>query len=384
MNEIQANRPCLRFEPVIQSSLEENWERLALLSADQNWAPWTKENFLHPLPRKWEFSREILLDGALVGYVLSSQRGGFLWIHRLVVASSHRGKGIGRAALNEMGRIARDAGLLGVVLKVPSASKRSLSFYRTQGFAEISKTDDYHMMLRKKTANIVVGIHQPNYLPWLGYFFKIYRSNFFIYLDDVEFPKGSYVNRSKVCINGAESWLTVPANRSLGMNIMRAYPSNPGWHMKHLKTLENTYRRSPYFDEFFPRLAEMLSRSPDEDFASLNISLIEGVCSWIGLNCIGIRSSQMGIDGSSDERLARLVRAVGGDTYMSGSGGKKYQSQSTFSDRGVELSYADYQAYPYRQLSGGFVPGLSVVDALFNIGARQILDSFESLTSSRS
>jgi hypothetical protein len=100
--------------------------------------------------------------------------------------------------------------------------------------------------------NVIVGIHQPNFMPWLGYFYKIHQSDIFIYLDDVQFQKtgASYTNRVSINIGGKSSYLTIPVKRDSGVqNINETRFINDRWKKKVIGSLQGNYAKAEYFKE---------------------------------------------------------------------------------------------------------------------------------------
>ncbi|NMM45601.1 WbqC family protein [Rhodospirillaceae bacterium KN72] len=220
---------------------------------------------------------------------------------------------------------------------------------------------------------MIVGIHQPNYFPWLGYFRKIARSDHFVFLDDTAFSKGSVTNRVKILDGGKESWLTVPAKPSLGTAICDVTTGDEDWPVKHLSRLRNAYRKRPFFKSVWPELEVLFSTLPSANLSAANRAIIEFLCRRLELNTVLHSSASMGVstDLPADDRLIAIIREIpGGEVYLSGRGGKKYQDEGKFASAGIHLQYNDYQPQPYDQGAGidGFIPGLSVADALFNVG----------------
>ena len=216
---------------------------------------------------------------------------------------------------------------------------------------------------------MIVAVHQPNYLPWLGFFHKIAAADIFIFLDDVQFSKGSYTNRVGIYGNKPR-WLTVPISVSLGDAINHVQPTSREWRQSHLDTLEGVYRDSAYFDRIWPRLCEVYDALPSGDIASLNRSLIEIMAGELGLSCSFHASSEIPVGRRRGvKRLVALVQAVApSSTYLSGRGGAAYQDQEVFTDAGIRLRYDDYAHPIYLQTGENFVPGLSVIDAALNVG----------------
>jgi hypothetical protein len=219
----------------------------------------------------------------------------------------------------------------------------------------------------------IVAIHQPNFFPWLGYFEKIARSDVFILLDDVQFPKtgGVWSNRVKVLINGEGRWLTAPVDRSFHgtryINQM-SFTSREDWRGKLLKTLVAAYRRAPCFDEAFAIL-EPLIRNPEENIARYNGIAVSAIAQYLGLPLQKFRwSSEFMVAENASERLISLTRAVGGHAYICGGGAAGYQEDAAFSAAGIVLIYQNFDHPIYPQLgSKEFVRGLSIIDALMNI-----------------
>ena len=224
----------------------------------------------------------------------------------------------------------------------------------------------------------LVAIHQPNFFPWLGYFDKLRRADVFIFLDDVQFPKtgGVWSNRVKVLINGEGRWLTAPVDRSFhgtrSINEVN-FTSREDWRRKLLKTLVASYRRAPCFDEAFV-LLEPLILNPEENIANYNRFALTAIAQYIGMPVGKFRcSSEFMVAEHASEMLISLTRAVGGDAYMCGGGATGYQEDATFAAEGFDLIYQNFQHPFYPQIGvKEFVPGLSIIDALMNIGTQGV------------
>ncbi|WP_442604275.1 WbqC family protein [Paenibacillus sp. KN14-4R] len=217
---------------------------------------------------------------------------------------------------------------------------------------------------------MIVSIHQPNFLPWLGYYYKIMQSDAFVLLDDVQYTKNSYMNRSKIKTPTGEMWLTIPVSTSgqLGSAMNEVHINWRSLRMdKLLKQLEASYRRSTYFTEIYEQLTPILSQSY-ERLVDLNMGLLAWTFDYLGIRTKLYYSSHIPVEEASTERLVRLVKQLGGSSYLSGKGGMKYQEEHLFNDSGIELIYSDFDHPVYTQLWGDFVPGLSILDLLFNEG----------------
>lgn len=225
---------------------------------------------------------------------------------------------------------------------------------------------------------MIAAIHQPNYLPWLGYFYKILNSDVFILLDDVQYAKNSYINRTRIKGPAGPQWLTVPAitKGRYGQAINEVeIDSQAQWWKKQPKTIEYAYRRAVTFADYWPVLQETYSTNWDR-LALVNISLIRKIANSLGIKTEIVTSSQLQPKSNKTSRLVELCRAVGANAYLSGSGGQKYQDEEAFRAAGIELHYSDFRHPRYPQLWGDFVEGLSIIDLLLNCGkqSREILE----------
>jgi hypothetical protein len=217
---------------------------------------------------------------------------------------------------------------------------------------------------------LIVGIHQPNFIPWCGYFYKMARSDRFIFLDSVAFADGSYTNRVKIKTAQGTQWLTVPVQKKglSGQPISELTASDRvDWRRKTLAALETHYRRCPYYKDYAPALLEILSTAGNP-MADLNIRLIECLAAQLGITTPTVRSSTMHGEGAATTLLISLAKEIGADAYLSGEGGKSYHDERAFGLNGISLIYMNFIHPTYPQAFGEFQPGLSVIDLLFNAG----------------
>lgn len=217
-----------------------------------------------------------------------------------------------------------------------------------------------------------VAIQQPNYFPWLGYFAKIARADVFVFLDDVAYQSGnaaSVTSRTRVKTANGPVLLSVPVRKAVSGLICDTTIDDSGkWAHKHLQTFRFAYAKSRHLDEVLP-LVERVLGGGHERLAALNADGVRAVCEYLSIPTPLVLASSLGV--ASAEKNARIVEIcarLGADTYLSGAGARRYNDPALFASRGIALEYAGYQAPEYPQLHGPFVPGLSVLDALFNCG----------------
>jgi hypothetical protein len=219
----------------------------------------------------------------------------------------------------------------------------------------------------------VAAIHQPNYLPWPGYFHKLAAADVFVYLDAVQYPRGqSFAARNRIKTPNGAIYLTIPVSVPKGQEGKASYLevefAEERWRDKHLRTVEQSYRRAPHFEEVFELYRGGLERG--QTFVDLNVGLIEAIAGYLGIETRRVRLSEtLESFGEKTELIVDVCRAVGADVYLSGSGGgREYNDEELLAQHGIELRYDEY-AYPeHPQLWDGFEPNLSVLDLLFNCG----------------
>jgi len=215
-----------------------------------------------------------------------------------------------------------------------------------------------------------VGILQPSYLPWLGYFEQIARCDVFVLYDDVQFDKGGWRNRNRIKIPGGPHWLTVPVLTKGGtMPLVGEIRINAAqhWAKTHVKSLAQYYSKAPYFGRYHPELADILSL-PWDRLAELDRTLIEWLCACFGIDTPLVWSSELNVPGDRLERLEAIVKHFGGDAFYEGAAGRDYIPEQWFAERGVEVVFQDYRHPVYPQLHGPFVSHLSAIDLLYNVG----------------
>ena len=222
----------------------------------------------------------------------------------------------------------------------------------------------------------VVAIHQPNFFPWLGYFNKVAKADVFIIHDAVQFPKtgGTWMNRVRILVNGAPSWLTMPVRRNHhGHQMIHEVCINDqtAWREKCLATVKHSYRRTPYFDEVYPFLQRLFEHRADR-LSDFNLNVIMALLEKLEIapGCIqsGTRLNLRGQKKGTD-LLVSMVEAVGGEAYLCGGGASGYQQDEKFGAAGLRLVKQEFRQAEYRQVGAkGFVPGLSIIDALMNCG----------------
>lgn len=217
---------------------------------------------------------------------------------------------------------------------------------------------------------MIVSIHQPDYIPWLGLYYKIAHSDVFVYLDDAQYSNEADHNVNKIKTPQGELKLKVPVEQHLGDLICNVRTKDElKWKEKHLKTLKMNYAKARFFDEVFPGFEKVLMEHQGS-IADLNMAINRYLCSGFGITTPTLKSSDMSITTVREERVIDICLAVGGTEYLSGNGARVYQTEEHFTDKGLKLTYLDYKPIEYKQIwpKVGFLPCMSAVDFVFNCG----------------
>jgi WbqC-like protein family len=234
---------------------------------------------------------------------------------------------------------------------------------------------------------MTISIHQPNYLPWIGYFYKIWASDIFILHDNVEYTKHSFTKRvfiRKYPATSEKDYIIVPLKRhsdfALISDLKICHEQN--WQQKQINKIYYVYHKAPFFNDYFPVLEQSILVSRDLTYlADFNKNLILDILGFLNIDRKIVLSSELPVRGfQADEYNAQLVAYFGGDLYISGTGAKKYQFNMTYANRGISLIYNELGRYLKKyppQYPIQFDAGLSILDALFYIGEAGILDIFK-------
>lgn len=221
---------------------------------------------------------------------------------------------------------------------------------------------------------MVITIHQPEHLPWLGFFNKIAKAELFVILDSVQFEKNYFQNRNKILGTNGVQWINIPVSTKghMGKTIAQTEISlaggNENWKNKYLQTITQSYKKYPYFSEVFPILEEAIMLDT-KYFCEINIKIIKGFCDALKIFVKYIRSSELNVDGLKSTLILDICREVDADIYIAGPSGRDYLDMKSFEDNGIKVIFNDFvhPIYPQRRTKE-FVDHLSALDLFMNCG----------------
>ncbi len=222
--------------------------------------------------------------------------------------------------------------------------------------------------------DVKCAIMQPTYLPWLGYFQLIDQVDIFVFFDNVQFIKKSWHQKNKIKTAQGEAMLTVSVKKKglLHQKILDVKLNDDmSWKKKHLSTIELAYKKAPFFNEYFPGLKEIYERDLELLF-DLNSSLINYFCEILGIDTKIVRSSELEAVGSGDELVIDICKKLDSRYLFNASGAKEVLNLEKFKENDIHVEFQDFAHPSYSQLYGEFVPYMSVLDVIFNVGSDAI------------
>lgn len=226
----------------------------------------------------------------------------------------------------------------------------------------------------------VVSAHQPNFLPYLGFFDKMRQSDVFVIRDEVQFVERDYHHRNRIRIDGfcsgepQSKWIRVPVNKEMkeirDIRIKKSVKDKSvPWNIFMLRQIRANYQKAPFFRKYYPDL-EAILLTEREKLVTLNMEIIEFIRGCLNIDTQIVYASELkcGKTHDASEDLIRIAQAINADVYLSGRGGAAYMKEDLFQKAGIELQYQKFAHPVYRQRYPGFVRNLASIDALFNVG----------------
>jgi hypothetical protein len=215
---------------------------------------------------------------------------------------------------------------------------------------------------------MLLSAHQPVYLPGIILFNKIALSDLFVLLTHVQFERSSWQMRNCIRSGETSSYLSVPVEKKgqLGEPISAIQIAGDGWKSKHLKTMYFTYKNRPFFDDYFPAVEKIITDA-GPSICELNCRLIRHLCRCLGVETPIVDSAELDIEGAKNALLISICKRCGADAYVSNIGARAYVDDGMFAAAGITHHWQNFR-HPVYEQGKTFLPNLSVVDLLFNVG----------------
>jgi hypothetical protein len=228
------------------------------------------------------------------------------------------------------------------------------------------------------TGNKIVVIHQPDFLPYLGFFHRLLYADLYVVLDNVQFVNDrSWHKRDKIKSLKGEKWITVSVKRpKINTRIYEVLiDTKTDWRKTHLNLIKENYKKAEFFNEIFPYIEELYSFQ-DEKLIDFNMKSIEMILLLFDITIEKTFASSLDVYGKSNELVVNILRKVDAAVYLSGIGASDYYDPVPYEMAGIKVIWQNFKHPVYTQQFGEFIPYLSSIDLLFNCGieeSREIL-----------
>ncbi|MBP3819508.1 MAG: WbqC family protein [Butyrivibrio sp.] len=221
---------------------------------------------------------------------------------------------------------------------------------------------------------MIVTIHQPEHLPWLGFFNKMAKADIFVILDSVQYRKNYFQNRNKIIGSNGVQFVSIPVKTKGHMDTDIAHTEistmggNAKWKEKYLRTIKMSYGKHPFFEEVYDIIEQSLLVDTNL-LCDINIMMIKLFAQKLKIDVKFIRSSDMNIDAAKSDLIHEICTSLCADCYIAGPYGREYLNVDEFTKNGINVVYNDYN-HPiyYQRKTKEFVSHLSAVDLFMNCG----------------
>lgn len=221
---------------------------------------------------------------------------------------------------------------------------------------------------------MVITIHQPEHLPWLGFFNKISKAEKFVILDNVQFRKNYFQNRNRIMGSNGVQFINVPTkskghmDSNLAQTEISLDGANAKWREKYLRTIQMSYSKHLYFAEVFPVLEAAINTETDL-LCDVNLAIIKSFSEKLDIHPEYIRASEMELAGAKSDLILDICKKLKAGVYIAGPSGRQYLDVESFANAGIVVKYNDYKhpVYPQRKAKD-FETNLAALDLFMNCG----------------
>lgn len=225
----------------------------------------------------------------------------------------------------------------------------------------------------------VVVIHQPDFMPYLGFFDRLLKADIYVVFDNVQYVRSSrgWTSRDKIKTRNGERWISVSTQKAPRDTVINKILLSPddAWRQDNLNLLRENYRTSPFYNEVMPYILDLYN-FPCERMMDFNLESIKMLIKLLGINIDMVMASELKPEGKSNALIIDIIKKLGCKKYLSGTGARDYYVPELYEEAGIEVIWQDFKHPVYKQQYGEFIPYLSSIDLLFNCGiekSRKIL-----------
>lgn len=222
-----------------------------------------------------------------------------------------------------------------------------------------------------------IAIHQPEFMPWLGFFNKMALADIYVVFDHVQFKKRYFENRNRIVSSKREVLFIIAPVISKGRYTQAIneveIDNSQDWKEVLLKKIKYFYAKAPYFGKYYEQLSSLIQDKDYKRLIDLNIDLINFFRKNLSITTPMLYSSKMDVETfKGSELILQICLLNKSDAYLCGSSGAEYLKTEEFLRQGVQIEWLNYKSPVYKQLGEGFTPDMSTLDLLFNHGENSL------------
>lgn len=218
--------------------------------------------------------------------------------------------------------------------------------------------------------SLTISIQQPEFLPWIGFFNKIANVDEVVLLDSVQFKKRYFENRVRIRNTKGWQWLRIPV-KTKGKYLQRIcdveIDNSFDWRADGIRSIELNYKKAPYFGKYSGRILGLFEKDW-KMLSNFNVYAIKTVAEILKINSKFQLASDLKVSGKSAGLILNICKSVKAKKYLSGQFGKEYLDEELFKKEKIDVIYQEFKHPAYKQFQPGFVPNMSIIDLLFNVG----------------
>jgi len=222
--------------------------------------------------------------------------------------------------------------------------------------------------------NKVVVVHQPDFMPYLGFFDRLIKADIYVVFDNVQYVRSSrgWTSRDKIKVRNGEKWISVStqkAPRDTAINQVLLSKDNR-WREDNLNLIRENYKNSSFYSEIMPHILELYAFNC-ERMMDFNLESIKMLMKLFDIHVDIVMASDLNPEGKSNTLIIDIMKKLGCTRYLSGIGAKDYYVPELYEEAGIEVIWQEFKHPVYKQQYDGFIPYLSSIDMLFNCGIEE-------------
>jgi hypothetical protein len=213
-----------------------------------------------------------------------------------------------------------------------------------------------------------VSVHQPDFIPWVGYFEKIRSSKQFYILDDVQLSRRGWTHRDKLILNNLEKWLTIPIKKKGNFDSLIKdikIDNDIQWKKKHLSSIKMSYGKAQNFAFIFKVINDIYNKNHNY-LIDLNLDFIEKICEVLKIKVSMEFTSSLKTNSSGSNRILDIAKLSGEKIYLTGEPSLNYLDINAFKNAGIAIKIFKLDVNEYKKKYFGFNSKISCLDYLFN------------------